>query len=73
MAVDTWLEKPIPHLPKKVDVEDFPGYTQAILQCLTCEERYEGLYCVDLLVLSCPRCGVKGVKEVRRIRRIYLQ
>ena len=73
MGVEVWLEKPIPQVTKKLNITDYPGYTYAVLQCLTCEDIYVGLYCVDLPVLSCPRCGVPGVKELRRIRRIYLQ
>lgn len=73
MGMDDWMNRKAEPLLTKFCIEDYPGYTDAILECLSCTAVFEGLYDINVNKIICPRCGNLGVKTVREVRRIYLQ
>lgn len=73
MGINNWMDrKPSPQ-EKKFSMEDYPGYTDGILECLRCEARFEGLFDLEPEKIVCPRCGNQGVKVVCVVKKIWLQ
>lgn len=73
MGIDTWLERKVVPATRRFSMEDYPGYTDSVLECLTCESQFEGLHITPVEKTLCPRCLSRGVKTLRVIRKIYLQ
>jgi uncharacterized paraquat-inducible protein A len=73
MGIDEWMTRTTPPLQREFVMEDYPGYTDAILECLTCEARFEGLHLSPPAETFCPRCHTRGVRTIRVIRKIYYQ
>jgi hypothetical protein len=73
MAIEDWMNPKVEPQRKPLVIEDYPGYTNSILECLACEVWFEALYSIPLERTVCPKCLNRGVTEVRRIRKIYLQ
>ena len=73
MGIDAWLDRKPAPTPRQFVIEHYPGYTDAILECLTCEAQFEGLFITEPHRTLCPRCQNRGVNVVRVIRKIYLQ
>ena len=73
MGLDEWMNRKVAPIAKAFCMEDYPGYTHAVMSCLSCEGQFEGLFHIEPSKIICPRCQTRGVKVIKRLRKVYLQ
>lgn len=73
MSIEDWMDRKPAMGNKPLCMEDYPGYNHLVIQCLTCQQEFEGLFRVAPEKIVCPECKVPGVKIIRSIRKIHLQ